>query len=69
MHAVRFEADADGRVYLDAGWNLVRASNRQTVASGYVRLREPVEGGGFDDIAAAMRRALEALARKVAPTL
>lgn len=69
VHATRFELDADGSVHLDAGWKLVRTSPRRTVANGYVRLREPIEGGGFDDIAAAMSRALEALARKVAPML
>ena len=56
-------------MHLDADWKLVRTSPRRTVANGYVRLREPVEGGGFEDIAAAMSRALEALARKVAPML
>lgn len=66
----RFDADETGKVVLDARWRVYRTANDRTVRAG----REVVEEQGppppdYPGVVAAMGRAVDALARAVAPAI
>jgi hypothetical protein len=65
----RFDSDADGNVHLEVAWTLHRGDDERRIASGQMRILEPVQGEGYAAIVAAMSRALGELSREVASAL
>ncbi len=61
-----FEPRADGSVILVARWRVLDGAGRTTLAGERVALTEPVAGPGDAAIVAAMTRAVEAFAARVA---
>lgn len=59
----RFDGPREGPVELVAHWRMRRAGD---VVERTTRLREPVEGGRYEDVVAAMSRALRELSREIA---
>ena len=59
----------DNNVLLGAGWTISGATEPTAMHSQRIILTEPVEGSGYDDLAAAHSRVLERLSRSVATTL
>lgn len=60
--------DAEQQVVLSALWTLTAADPARTV-SHRIHLTEPITGQGFDELAAAHSRVLEAFCRQVADAL
>jgi uncharacterized lipoprotein YmbA len=65
----RFGSEADGNVHLDVAWSLHRGKDELRVAGGQASILEPVQGGGYAAIVAAMSRALGEFSREVASAL
>jgi uncharacterized lipoprotein YmbA len=67
----RFDIDPDRAVVMVGRWSIVDAETGTEVRSSAVRLRQVVgnENDGFDEIAAAMSRNLEATSREIAAAL
>ena len=59
----------DNEVLLGAGWTILDTTEQTAMQSHRIILTEPVEGSGYDDLAAAHSRVLERLCRSVATTL
>ena len=64
-----FEARADDEVVLVAHWSITDGGPRQTLTSERVSLAEPVAGTGDGAVVAAMTRATEGLATRIAAGL
>jgi uncharacterized lipoprotein YmbA len=64
-----FEARDDGDVVLVARWSVMDGAARQTLASERLSLAEPVAGTGDAAVVAAMTRAAERLASRIADDL
>lgn len=60
---------ADKKMLLSAVWDIAGGASLGEVQSHRLALAEPLPGSGFDDLAAAHSRVLEALCLKVAATL
>jgi uncharacterized lipoprotein YmbA len=56
-------------VLLSASWTITDMAEPSAMQSHRIVLAEPVEGSGYDDLAAAHSRALEELCRSIASTL
>lgn len=56
-------------VLLSASWTITDMTEPAAMQSHRILLAEPVEGSGYDDLAAAHSRALEKLCRSVSATL
>ena len=65
----RFDVDTDRSAVMTGRWSIVDAETGTEVRSGAVRLRQVVGNDGFDEIAAAMSRNLEATSREIAAAL
>ncbi|MCU0725778.1 MAG: PqiC family protein [Planctomycetes bacterium] len=64
-----FEADAEGRVVLEAWWTIYDAASGKEGFVGQSVVTEPGSGTGYAGIVAAMSRALAALGRDIAQAL
>jgi len=64
----QFESAPGSAATLGAVWTVRRAEDGRT-ETGRTRVREPVSGPGYDDLAAAHSRALAAMSRDIADTL
>ena len=62
----RFDAPLAGPVELEAHWRLRRDRDALERIS---RFREPLQGSGYDALAAAMSRALNALSKQIATAI
>jgi len=65
----RFGSEVDGNVHLDLAYTLHRGRDEARIASGQMRILEPVQGKGYAAIVAAMSRALGEFSREVASAL
>jgi len=64
----QFESALGSAATLGAVWTVRRAEDGRA-ETGRTRVREPVSGPGYDDLAAAHSRALASLSREIADTL
>ena len=55
-----------GPLLLEAGWRVYRLPGSELVATRSATYREPQQGDGFEELAAAQSRALQRLARDIA---
>ena len=63
---VQLEKMPDEKVILDARWNILDDKGTKLLASKRSKLIMPVESGGFEAVASAESRAVEALGREIA---
>ncbi len=68
VDVMQFERMPDGKVTLAARWNLL-GDHGDMLQSGSSRFSIPVESEGYDAIASAESRAVEALSREIATAL
>jgi uncharacterized lipoprotein YmbA len=69
LEVIHLEKMPDEKVILDASWNILRTDGEKMLAMKRSRLVVPVESGGFEAVASAESRAVEALSREIAAAL
>lgn len=69
LDVVQLEQTPDGKVTLDARWNIMGDEGSKLLVMKRSRLVLPVESSGFDAIAAAESRAVEGLSREIADSI
>lgn len=65
----RFESVPGEAAMLDALWLVRRSGTAAAVSSGRTTLREPVQGAGYDALAAAHSRAIASMSRDIAAAI
>jgi uncharacterized protein len=66
----RFDADHTGRAVLDARWRVFRKDGAELIGEGRSTIVEPAaEAGSYEEIVAAMSRALAGLSSAIAGTI
>jgi len=66
LDIVHFETMPDGKILLDARWNILGNDGEKLLAMKRSRLILPVKSEGFEGIASAESHAVEALSREIA---
>lgn len=66
LNVTRFDGPPEGPVQLNATWLLLGRGHGRLLAAGDASLAEPLQGPGYEAMAAAMSRALAELSRRVA---
>jgi len=66
IEIVHLEKAPDGKIMLDAGWNILGDGGEKLIVTKRSRLTVPVESAGFEGIASAESRAVEELSREIA---
>lgn len=70
LNVIRFHGMADGKVELVAQWSLLEGGRSdKTVSRRRTTISEPIQGQGYNSLAAAQSRALEALSREIASAI
>jgi len=69
VRIARFDADGDGTVHLEASWSVRSGDRSERRSVGRAAIREPVAGGGVEQITDAMSRSLAELSRRIAAQL
>jgi uncharacterized lipoprotein YmbA len=66
LEIIHLEKMPDGHVMLDASWNILGNGGEKLLVMKRSKLIMPVESAGFEAIASAESRAVEALSREIA---
>ncbi len=66
LEIIHLEKMPDEKVILDASWNILGNNGEKLLVMKRSKLIMPVESAGFDAIASAESRAVEALSREIA---
>jgi len=63
---IHLEKAPDGKIVLDASWNILANGGEKLLVMKRTKLIMPVESAGFEGLASAESRAVEALSREIA---
>ena len=69
LEIIHLEKASDGKVILEASWNILDSNGEKLLLMRRTKLVQPVESAGYDAVASGESRAVEELSREIAEAI